>query len=506
MAATNRCWSVGGSAGPCPSLAYGRRMKTIARLTYDKLRFDEPKDLHLVVSLEAPTIEWQQRRPAICVLPVIDVSGSMQGEKLHYAKQSVMKLIDQLAPGDLCGVVTFTDEIVTLAPPVQMTQPRKDALKVAVGELGPQGSTNFAGGLLTGLEHANRAAVPPGMVRRVILFTDGLANVGVATKGPEILKLLEANLGEATVSAFGYGEDADQDLLRDLASRGKGNYAFVKSPEDALSAFARELGGLLSTYARDIRVVVRPAVGARLLDVVSDVNAREEKGSAHIEIPDILSEEVRHLVLGVHVEAQPQPGRAPVVLVEGRYRVVDGDSGRTREERFEIPVEAERVVAGEEQRDPIREVDEVVALAQLVRAQIEAEECARRGDFRGAQQVMHVLLQSLRSRGHDAAAEACDRVLGAVADRAAFDDSQAFRSSWRKGATRSASSMIDADAADLLLRSGQKLTTTAQEEMEARFGAKKPEGGGAKRLSRTASKRPRPSGPGTLSRRKSKRW
>jgi hypothetical protein len=54
-------------------------MKTTARLTFQKLRFDQPKDLHLDVSLDAPSIEWEARRPAICVLPVIDVSGSMQG-------------------------------------------------------------------------------------------------------------------------------------------------------------------------------------------------------------------------------------------------------------------------------------------------------------------------------------------------------------------------------------------------------------------------------------------
>ena len=483
-------------------------MKTTARLTHDKVRLDEPKDLHLVVTLEAPAIDWQARRPGICVLPVVDVSGSMQGPKLHFAKQSVMKLVDHLAPGDLCGVVTFTDDVATLSPPLEMTQARKDVLKAAVGQLGPQGSTNLAGGLLAGLEHANRASVPPGMVRRVILFTDGLANVGVATKGPDVLRLLEANLGDATVSAFGYGADADQELLRDLAAKGKGNYAFVESPEVALTAFARELGGLLSTYARDIEVVVRPAAGARLVDVVSDVEAREDAGSIRIQIPDILSEEVRHLVVGVRLEARAQPGREAVALVDGRYRVVDGDTGRTREERFEVPVEVERVLAGEEQREPTRDVDAIVAMAQLVRAQIEAEEHARRGDFRDAQGILHLMLASLRSRGHSAAAEACGRVMASVADRAAFEDSRAFRTSWRKGATRSASSVIDTDAAVLLHQAGLQLSTPAQEEMKELFGAKKNGSGknGVTRGGRSARKSAPSNGPGTLSRRRSRRW
>ncbi len=481
-------------------------MKTTVRLTHDKVRFDEGKDLHLVLTLEAPCIDWQQQRPPVCIIPVIDVSGSMQGDKLHYVKLSVMKLVDHLAPGDFCGVVTFTDEVATITPPLEMTQPRKDALKAAVAEFGPQGSTNFAGGLLAGLEHATRVKVPPGMVRRVVMFTDGLANVGVATKSPDIRRLLEANLGEATVSAFGYGEDADQELLRDLAAKGKGNYAFVKNPEDALTAFARELGGLLSTYARDLELVVRPAAGTRFLDVLSDVDAQEENGAVRIRIPDILSEEVRRIVLGVHLEAAGQPGAAPVALVEGRYQAVDGGTGRSREERFEVRFEVQRVVAGEEQTEPIREVDEVVAMAQVVRAQIEAEARARQGDFRAAQLVVHGLLVSLKSRKREVAAEACERILGSVADGAAYGASASFRSSFRKGVTRSASSMIDADAAVLLRRVGMKTSTPAQEAMAGSFGTAGAESGGVadKRVppgKKTTSARGK-----SLTRRKSKRW
>jgi hypothetical protein len=117
---------------------------------------------------------------------------SMKGDKLHYAKLSVLKLVDHLAPGDFCGVVTFTDEVATIAPPLEMTQPRKDALKAAVGQLGPQGSTNFAGGLLTGLELANKVKLPAGMqqvahtalstlTERPERFDDGLAQLG---RGP----------------------------------------------------------------------------------------------------------------------------------------------------------------------------------------------------------------------------------------------------------------------------------------------------------------------------------
>jgi Ca-activated chloride channel family protein len=469
-------------------------MKTTSRLTFEKVASNVPKELHLVVELRAPHIDWQKRRSPVCVLPVIDVSGSMQGSKLHYAKQSVMKLVDHLAPGDFCGVVTFTDDVATLAPPAEMTQPRKDALKAAVGQLQPQGSTNFAGGLLAGLEHVNRLQLPPAMVRRVIMFTDGLANVGVATKGSDLLRLLEANLGDATVSAFGYGEDADQELLRDLANKGKGNYAFVQSPEDALTAFARELGGLLSTYARDVVVEVRPAPGVALTEVVSDVDATEDAGIVRIRIPDLLSEEVRHLVLALRLDAATAPGRMPVALITGKYAVVDPDTREKREVRFEVPVEVERVPAGEEQREPTREVDELVALAQLVRAQIEAERQAARGDFGEAQRVMHGLFLSLRSRGLGGAATACEQVMGTFADRAAYDASAAFRTSMKAGVTRGSRGSKHAAAVRVLEQAGVQLSTGAQDAMAEEFQEKEPA---------SKAKAQRSQG---LTRKRSKRW
>lgn len=480
-------------------------MKTTARLTHQKLRFGQSHDLHLAVTLEAPAIDWQARRPAICVIPVIDVSGSMQGEKLHYARESVRKLVEQLAPGDFCGLVTFTDDVRVVAAPAAMRAGDKAALQAAVAQLEPQGSTNFAGGMLEGLRLANELELPPGMIRRVILFTDGLANVGVATRSTDLLRLLDGHLERATVSAFGYGEDADQELLRDLSTRGKGNYAFVKSPEDALTAFARELGGLLSTYARDLELVVRPAAGTTLTDVVSDVESHEEGGAVRVVVPDLLSEEVRQLVLGVRVAAREGPGRTPVLLVEGSYRVVDGDSGRTRTEKLELAVEVERVPAGAEQVEPTPEVDEVVALAQLVRAQIEAEERAARGEFGPARDVLGKLISSFEKRGRNAAAAACQRILDVLHDRAAYERSAGFRSSMRKGLGRSMGGTFDEEVHCVLYQSGLKLANAAQDRMVEAFQKPEPRKqeeppAAPAAAARTGKAR------GALTRKKSKRW
>jgi Ca-activated chloride channel family protein len=473
-------------------------MKATAQLTFEKLRCDEAKDAHLVVSLAAPHQDSTAPRARVCVIPVLDVSGSMAGPKLHFAKQSILKLVDHLAPGDFCGVVAFSREVETLAAPAAMTQERKDALKALVGRLGPQGNTNLAGGMLAGLDHARVTRLPPGMIVRVILFTDGLPNEGPAKTKPDLLRLLEANLGAATLSAFGYGDDADQELLRELSELGKGNYAYVQSPEDALTAFARELGGLLSTCAQGIEVRVTPREGAVLTDVVSDVDAREEAGAAAIRIPDLLADEVRHLVLGVRLAPRLVPLDAPVTIADVEVSYEQLEAGRIVRVRLACKATVRFVSPAEAQALPTPGLDAIVAIAQLVRAQIEAEEAARHGDFAQARQTMVLFQAAIVGRGHDAVGAAAGRIAEGLGDGDAYDQSRAYRTSMRKGSTRSVSKLDDAAEADLRAM-GRAQRTAAQARMEESFGAGKP-----------APERNAPEGSaptrGRLAQRRSRRW
>jgi hypothetical protein len=236
-----------------------------------------------------------------------------------------------------------------------------------------------------------------------------------------------------------------------------------------------------------------------------------------IRLPDILAEELREIVLGVRVSAQPAPGTRPVLRIDGTYREVDGDSGRTRDERFELNASVERVPAGEEQLAPTRDVDQAVATAQLVRVQIHAEEAATRGDFAAAQALLTVAHQSLESRGHGVVAEACARVMESLQDRGAFAASAPFRASLRKGMSRGAAAgLYDADAADFARRNGKGAVTLEQAALERSFNRKGGDGGqptaggrptpAGGRPTTTAPSSAPPSASRSLNRRRSRRW
>ena len=443
-------------------------MKTTARLTHESFRFDQPVQTHLVVSLLAPPLEQQAKRPPVCVIPVIDISGSMAGPKLHQAKQSVMKLIDHLGPQDRCGVVVFSSGVEVVSPPVEMASAAKAQLKLKVGELRVQGNTNLSGGMLAGLELGNLASLPEGMLVRVILFTDGQANAGVATTSEQLLPLLDAHRGRVTLSAFGYGEDADQELLSDLAKRGAGNYAFVANPDDATSAFARELGGLLSTFATGIEVRVIPAPGVRLVSVLSDVDSVEENGVLVLRMDDLLAEEERHLVLEVELPACREPATLPAFQVDGSYSRRAG--GAMLNDRFALAVQVDRVEQPLAQARPDPLLDVIVAQAQLLRAQLTAEERARHGDYRGARMVLFQVSQDLDARGHDDVASAARAMSEKVRDAESFEGSASHRKSMQAGLKRGSSSSLEGEAKMRLHQMGKKFSTKAQEDMDDSFG------------------------------------
>lgn len=364
-------------------------MKTTVKLAHEKVRFDRDNDTHLVISLQAPTINIKDKRPRVCIIPVVDISGSMAGDKLTYAKKSVIKLIEHLQPEDMCGIVVFDGIVETLSPPLKMTSENKETLKAKVNTLAPRGSTNFSGGLLEALNIAKNLDLSSDTLVRAILFTDGQANTGVATRKSELIPLLEEHLGRATVSFFGYGTDADQELLADLAQKGKGNYAFIRNPEDAISAFAKELGGLLSIYAQNITLDLTPHNSHEIVEVVSDLAVEDKEDRVRIKLFDILSEERRDVVVALKLLRQKQalPRQMSVLDVQVNYDLVNA-KGEKQSVQESFKAKARFVKDGEEQKYANPELDRIIGLAQAAKAQKEAEEKAKRGDFAGATQVL----------------------------------------------------------------------------------------------------------------------
>jgi Ca-activated chloride channel homolog len=197
----------------------------------------------------------KRTRPDAALTFVIDVSGSMAREnRLELVKRSLHLLVEGLGRRDTVGIVVYGSQARVVLPPTPATD--SETILAVIDSLQPEGSTNAEAGLRLGYDMARSQLREEG-VNRVVLATDGVANVG-ATDAETILARVrdkdEASIQLVTVG-FGMGNFNDV-LLEGLADKGDGFYAYVNDIEEARRVFVDDLTGTLESVALDARVQV----------------------------------------------------------------------------------------------------------------------------------------------------------------------------------------------------------------------------------------------------------
>ena len=207
----------------------------------------------LRIGLKARDIPMIERGPVVLVF-VIDTSGSMAREdRLEIVKLALLQLVDQLEPRDHVGIVTYGDRgEVRIKPTTD-----REKLKLAILGLQSGGSTNAAEGLMLGYQLASSMALEGGS-RRVVLCSDGVANVGAT--GPDsileqIFRYPAMRQVELTTVGVGMGNYNDV-LMEQLADKGNGRYAYVDSLAEAERLFVQELTGTLHTVGAEAKAQV----------------------------------------------------------------------------------------------------------------------------------------------------------------------------------------------------------------------------------------------------------
>jgi Ca-activated chloride channel family protein len=218
------------------------------------------------VGLKARDVSREERRPAVLVL-VVDTSGSMGLEnRLGLVQKSLRLLVEQLTERDAVGLVAYGSEAREVLPVTSLR--RRERILKAIDGLAAGGSTNAEAGLRLGygllsraadeVEAEGEAAESPGdIIRRVILLSDGVANVG-RTGPEEILDTIRKHVARGvTLSTIGFGMGNYNDVLMErLADQGNGHYAYVDTLDEARRVLVDELTGTLQLAARDAKAQV----------------------------------------------------------------------------------------------------------------------------------------------------------------------------------------------------------------------------------------------------------
>jgi Ca-activated chloride channel family protein len=240
----------------------------------------------LRVGVATRPLAVSERKPANLVF-LVDVSGSMQSpDKLPLAKRSLRVLVDNLKDGDTVSLVTYAGSTRVVLPPTGLAH--KDHILAAIEDLSAGGSTAMASGLELAYQQAARG-LRPGAISRVIVLSDGDANVG-STSHADILAAITRHVKEGvTLSTIGFGMGNYKDeTMEQLANKGNGNNFYIDGLSQARRVFQEQIGGTLEVVAKDVKIQVEldPAQVARYRLVgyenrdVADVDFRNDKVDA----------------------------------------------------------------------------------------------------------------------------------------------------------------------------------------------------------------------------------
>jgi Ca-activated chloride channel family protein len=216
---------------------------------------------HLVrVAIQGKRIAPSERKPVHLVY-LVDTSGSMQSDdKMGLVKKSLQVLTRALRPGDTVALCTYAGSVREVLAPTGIES--RDRILSAIDDLSAGGSTAMASGIDLAYRLAERTMVP-NHVNRVIVLSDGDANVG-ATSHDEILQRIGRYKDKGiTLSTVGFGNGNYKDtMMEQLADKGNGNYTYIDRESQAQRVFSDQLSGMLEVIARDVKIQVEfdPAV------------------------------------------------------------------------------------------------------------------------------------------------------------------------------------------------------------------------------------------------------
>jgi Ca-activated chloride channel family protein len=250
-------------ATACTPSADASREAVDVRLSQPVILAGSTSTIYLKIGLQVDG-EGEYRAPVNLAI-VIDRSGSMQGEKLMRAKEAAKAAVNRLHPDDIVSVVAYDDTVRVLLPATKVAD--RTAVLGAIDALEIGGNTALFAGVSVGAAEL-RKFFDRERVNRVVLLSDGLANVGPAS--PAELGALGASLKKEgiSVSTIGLGLGYNEDLMVRLAGHSDGNHAFVEHPRDLARIFDLEFGDAVSVTAQDVLVQIECAEGTRPVRVL----------------------------------------------------------------------------------------------------------------------------------------------------------------------------------------------------------------------------------------------
>ena len=259
---------------------------------------DQEQSIFLKVGLTGSDLGEERRTPANVSI-VLDRSGSMDGEKMARAKEAASIAISMLDDRDIVSIVTYSDTVSVLVPATKVSD--RNYIQRRIETVFASGSTALFAGVSKGADEVSKF-LEQNSVNRVILLSDGLANIG--PDSPRALGSLGESLKRSGVSVttIGLGLGYNEDLMVQLAKQSDGNHSFVENYNDLTRIFRYEFQDILSVVAQDVKIEINCPEGIvpqRILGRDAEIIGNK----VYTNINQIYSNQEKYLLVELKVPA-----------------------------------------------------------------------------------------------------------------------------------------------------------------------------------------------------------
>jgi uncharacterized protein YegL len=208
-----------------------------------------------VVNLSAPQPNENDKKCNVDLICVIDVSGSMCGEKIYQVKESLKILISLMDEKDRLCLILFESDAENYFNLSFLTKKNKEILEGKINQINSRGGTNILSGLKMAIDVIKSQTYNEKRVSSILLLSDGCDNESNDVELADSLKKLTKGLGLSfTLHTFGYGDDHDAKVMNKLANLRDGSFFYVREYSKVAEYFVSVLGGCVSVISKKLNL------------------------------------------------------------------------------------------------------------------------------------------------------------------------------------------------------------------------------------------------------------
>ena len=206
-----------------------------------------------VINLSTPQPNENDKKCNVDLICVIDVSGSMHGEKIYQVKESLKILISLMGEKDRLCLITFSSNAKNFYNLEYLTKKNKEILEEKINQISAGGGTNILSGLKMAVEIIKSQTYNEKRVSSILLLSDGCDNESNDVELADSLKQLTKGLGLSfTLHTFGYGDDHDAKVMNKLANLRDGSFFYVQEYSKVAEYFVSVLGACVSVISKKL--------------------------------------------------------------------------------------------------------------------------------------------------------------------------------------------------------------------------------------------------------------